>query len=325
MPEFAWPWVFIALPLPWLAAGWLRPGEAAGAALKMPGLIGWDARAMQSASRRVAPMFWLIWVLLCLAAARPQWLGEPVSPPQAGRDLLLAVDLSGSMAEEDMRLGGRRVDRLTAAKAVLSDFLDRRRGDRVGLIVFGRQAYSLVPLTVDLESVRQQLLDTMVGMAGRETAIGDAVALAVKRMRERPESQRVLILLTDGVNTAGTLSPERALELARGEQVRIHTIGFGASASGGFLGITGPTGDGIDEAMLNRLAVETGGRYFRATNTAELAGIYQAIDAIEAIEAETLPVRPRFELYPWPLAGALLLWLVWPIAGFVSGRREQAT
>lgn len=324
MPDFAWPWMFIAVPLPWLVARWLQPGESAGAALRMPGLSGWDQRAIHSASRRVAPMFWLIWILLCVAGARPQWLGEPVSPPQAGRDLVLAVDLSGSMAEEDMRLGGRRVDRLTAAKAVLSDFLVRRQGDRVGLIVFGRQAYSLVPLTVDLESVRQQLLDTMVGMAGRETAIGDAVGLAVKRMRERPDAQRVLILLTDGVNTAGTLAPERALELARGEQVRIHTVGFGTNAGGGFLGITGPSGDGIDEVMLNRLATETGGRYFRATNTAELAGIYDALDAIEAIEAQALPVRPRFELYPWPLAGAMVLWLAWLSARSVSGRRQEA-
>src|SRR3970040_1497504 len=168
---------------------------------------------------------------LCVAAARPQQLGDAVQPPSAGRDLMLALDLSGSMSEPDMELGGRPVDRLTAAKAVLADFLDRRGGDRVGLLVFGRRAYALTPLTLDRDSVREQLGDSVVGLAGQETASGDAIGLAVKRLRTQPAGQRVLILLTDGVNTAGALDPKKAAELARDEGVRVHTIAFGGDRS----------------------------------------------------------------------------------------------
>lgn len=335
MPELAWPWVLLALPLPWLAMRWLPPAHGQGAALRMPGLAAWSDRARsvrRRGSGRIPILLWAAWLLFCLAASRPQWLGEPVQPPQSGRDLLLAVDLSGSMAEQDMRLGGRRVDRLTAVKAVLGDFLERRQGDRVGLLLFGRQAYVITPLTPDRQSVRQQLDDSVIGMAGRETAIGDAVALAVKRLRERagdpeasgqPASQRVLILLTDGVNTAGVIDPDRALELARGEGVRIYTVGFGGGGGGGG-GLFGlGSGNEIDEAMLNRLAAETGGRYFRAMNTAELAGIYSEIDAIEPVDQAALPVRPRHDLYPWPLASALMILLAWTILQAGPAWRER--
>ncbi|KAG0927699.1 hypothetical protein G6F31_017962 [Rhizopus arrhizus] len=144
---------------------------------------------------------------------------------------MLAMDVSGSMGEGDMVLGGQAVDRLTAAKAVLADFLDRRAGDRIGLLIFGDRAYTLTPLTADLASVRDQLRDSVVGLAGRETAIGDAIGLAVKRLRSQPEGQRVLILLTDGVSNAGVLEPLRAAEVARAEGVRIHTVAFGGDGS----------------------------------------------------------------------------------------------
>lgn len=311
MLEWAWPWALLALPLPWLLAARRAPPPDS-AVLRLPGLGQRMAGPERAGSRRgrlrVPLPAAAVWLLLCAAAARPQWLDAPVTPPRSGRDLLLAVDLSGSMAEQDMRLGGVRVDRLTAVKAVLGDFLERRRGDRVGLLLFGVQAYALVPLTFDLDSVRQQLAGSVIGMAGRETAIGDAVALAVKRLRERPDSQRVLILLTDGVNTAGALSPERASELARAESVRVHAIGFGGegAAGDGLFGLLPAAGAEIDEDTLRGVAEETGGRYFRARNTAELADIYGELDKIEPIEAEAAPVRPRRDLYPWPTALALL-------------------
>src|SRR5690606_10246969 len=180
-------------------------------------------------------------------------------PPQSGRDLMLAVDLSGSMLEEDMRLGGRVVDRLTAAKAVLADFLDRREGDRVGLLVFGQRAYALAPLTLDRDTVRDQLLDAVVGLAGRETAIGDAVGLAVKRLDAQSAPQRVLVLLTDGVNTAGLLDPVKAAEIARDAGVRIHTIAFGGDAPASLFGFRLPAaGMDLDEATLARIATTTG-------------------------------------------------------------------
>ncbi|MET0656451.1 MAG: VWA domain-containing protein [Pseudoxanthomonas sp.] len=323
---FAWPWMWLAFPLPWLAGWLLPPHRNTSASLKVPYGKRLDAIATtggRSRSLHIAALAWLAWFLLCAAAARPQQLGEPIAPPQSGRDLMLAVDLSGSMSEPDMELGGDVVDRLTAAKAVLADFLDRRVGDRVGLLVFGQRAYALTPLTLDRDSVRDQLRDSVAGLAGRETAIGDAIGLAVKRLRNQPEGQRVLILLTDGVNTAGVLDPLKAAELAKAEGVRIHTIAFGGSGGGlSIFGITLPmqgSGDDIDEETLKTIAQETGGQSFRARDTEQLAGIYAELDRIEPVKQEGARVRPRVERYGWPLAAALLVALL----AFLLPRRMQ--
>jgi Ca-activated chloride channel family protein len=324
---FAWPWMLLALPLPWLFRWLLPPAHGVAAALKVPYGTRLDAIAGKPGHARgvgIGVLAWLAWALLCVAAARPQQLGAPVAPPQAGRDLMLAVDLSGSMSDQDMALGGGLVDRLTAAKAVLADFLDRRAGDRVGLIVFGQKAYALTPMTLDLDSVRQQLDDSVVGLAGRETAIGDAIGLAVKRLGQQPAQQRVLILLTDGVNTAGLLDPIKAAELARDNGVRIHAIAFGGS--GGGISVFGLPiqlpggGEDIDEATLKRIAQLTGGREFRARDTEQLAGIYAEIDRLEPVQREGQWVRPRIERYPWPLSAALALGLL----AFAVPRRGRA-
>lgn len=318
---FAWPWLLLALPLPLLARWVLPASRASGAALRVPyGRLDDIAKAGGHALRGagVHPLAALAWILLCVAAARPQQLGDAVQPPQAGRDLMLALDLSGSMSEPDMELGGRPVDRLTAAKAVLADFLERRAGDRIGLLVFGRRAYALTPLTLDRDSVREQLGDSVVGLAGQETAIGDAIGLAVKRLRTQPAEQRVVILLTDGVNTAGALDPRKAAELARSEHVRVHTIAFGGEGSLSVFGFKLPmpgAGDEIDEATLRAIASQTGGRFFRARDTSELAGIYSEIDRLEPIQRPGKAVRPKLERYAWPLAGAFvcaLLVFAWP-------------
>lgn len=317
---FAWPWMWAALPLPLLAM-WLLPARrSTSAALRVPYGEQLDRIAAGTGPARgfrLALLPWLAWTLLCAAAARPQQLGDAIAPPQSARNLMLAVDLSGSMSEPDMELGGQIVDRLTAAKAVLADFLERRAGDRVGLLVFGQRAYALTPLTLDRDSVREQLRDSVVGLAGRETAIGDAIGLAVKRLRTQPPGQRVLILLTDGVNTAGALDPLKAAGLAREEGVRVHAIAFGGSGEFSMFGLTLPVpgGDEIDEATLQRIAEETGGRFFRARDTGELAGIYAELDRIEPTQHEGEKVRPRIERYPWPLGGALaiaLLAFLWP-------------
>lgn len=318
---FAWPWLWLALPLP-LLARWLLPARAQGGdALRVPwrGQLREIAAAHGVIRRHAVPwLAWLAWLLLCLAATRPQTWGEPVAPPQSGRNLMLAVDLSGSMSETDMALGGSVVDRLTAAKAVLADFLDRRAGDRVGLLVFGQKAYALTPLTLDRDSVRDQLRDSVVGLAGRETALGDAIGLAVKRLDTQQQGQRVLIVLTDGVNTAGLLDPLKAAELAKQAKVRVHTIAFGGAGVASIFGLPVPVagaGDEIDERTLQRIASDTGGHFFRARDIEQLASIYGELDKLEPVELPGAAVRPRIEGYPWALAAAMLvaaLGLLWP-------------
>ncbi|WP_416056652.1 vWA domain-containing protein [Stenotrophomonas maltophilia] len=317
--QLAWPLALLALPLPLLMHFWKRRAEA-GAALRVPYAAN-ELQALAGGGRIDASwlrtaVLWLAWSTLCVAMARPQQLGEAITPPQQGRQMMLAMDVSGSMSEPDMVLGPQAVERLTAAKAVLADFLDRRAGDRVGLLVFGDRAYTLTPITADLASVRDQLRDSVVGLAGRETAIGDAIALAVKRLRSQPEGQRVLILLTDGVSNAGVLEPLRAAELARAEGVRVHTVAFGGDGSMRLFGIPiASDRDPVDEATLRRIADMTGGHFFRARDTDELAGIYAELDRLEPIASKGPTLRPRDERYAWPLALALLLgslaWL-WP-------------
>jgi Ca-activated chloride channel family protein len=327
LDRFAWPWMLLALPLPWLVRRVLPAAESTSPALRVPYGNRLDAVAAGGGVARSAGiglLAWLAWAMLCVAAARPQQLGDIVQPPQAGRDLMLAVDLSGSMSEEDMTLGNQTVDRLTAAKAVLADFLDRRAGDRVGLLVFGDRAYTVAPMTMDLSSVRQQLGDSVVGLAGQATAIGDAIGLAVKRLKSQPASQRVLILLTDGVSNAGMLDPLKAAQVAKDEGVRIHTIGFGGegeslSVFGIPLHVPGG-GDDTDMATLQRIATTTGGKAFRARDTEELAGIYAEIDRLEPVKRPGQSVRPRVERYAWPLSAALALGLL----AFALPRRVRA-
>ena len=308
MLTFDAPWAMLALPLPWLLR-WLLPPAPAQGALALP--IATELKALGNVgsgqpgwlqARVLLPL--LAWLLLVSAAAQPQWVGEPVTLPASGRDLMLAVDVSGSMDEADMEVAGRRADRLTAVQAVASDFIQRREGDRLGLILFGRQAYVLSPLSLDRATVAQMLSEAEVGLAGQETAIGDAIALGVKRLRHSKSDDRVLILLTDGVNTAGRIDPDKAAELAQTAGIRIHTIGFGSDGRGGIFQIRRSQ---LDEAQLARIAEQTGGRYFRARDTRDLARIYAVLDEIEPVEVDARTFRPRSAVFYWPLAAACLL------------------
>jgi Ca-activated chloride channel family protein len=309
--ELAWPWLFALLPLPLLAARLLpRARGMLATALHLPHLgVALPQQADVSPVPRLRRLLALLgWLLLVLAAARPQWLGAPEDVPRSGRDLLLAIDTSGSMSIEDMQLGGAPAPRFAAIQAIATDFVHRRAGDRVGLILFGTRAYLLVPLTFDLKTVAKQLGDSTIGLAGRETAIGDAVGLAVKRLRDRPQQQRVVILLTDGVNTSGDLDPAKAIELAIANQVRIYTIGVGADAMrvNSMFGsrVVNPSAD-LDEKMLTRMAESTGGQYFRARNSEELADIYRTVDKLEPAADAKQSLRPVAELYWIPLGAAL--------------------
>jgi Ca-activated chloride channel family protein len=326
MIDLLWPWALAALPLP-LLTRWLLPPVQSGeqAALRVPVLDDFreaGATGPGAGSRhpwRLA-LALLAWLLLVLAASRPQWLGEPIELPVSGRDLMLAVDLSGSMREQDFVLGQSRVDRLTATKRVAGDFIRRRVGDRIGLILFGERAYLQAPLTFDRETVRSLLFESAIGLAGAEaTAIGDAIGLGVKRLSGVAESNRVLILLTDGVNNAGAVDPLRAAELAAEAGLRIYTIGIGADRMTvrslfGKRQIN-PSRE-LDEASLRAVAERTGGRYFRARDTAELTQIYALLDELEPVSRDKQIFRPRLALYPWPLGAALVLaalMLAWPL------------
>lgn len=327
MIHWQWPWLLAALPLPWLLRWWLAPREDSGAALRVAFLHDFssDAPGRPPAAAPGWPLAVaaLAWLLLVLAAARPQWLGEPLEQSVSGRDLLMAVDLSGSMAQTDFAINGEAVDRLTATKQVASRFIQRRRGDRIGLILFGAQPYLQAPLTFDRKTVDTLLQESAIGMAGDATAIGDAIGLAVKRLRDNPAAQRVLILLTDGANTAGTVAPLKATELAAKEGLKIYTIGVGADemVERGFFGSRriNPSVD-LDETTLKAIAGQTGGRYFRARDTEELEQIYVLLDQLEPQEKDVQYFRPRSELYPWPAGLALLL-----AAGLLGWRVARQT
>jgi Ca-activated chloride channel family protein len=331
MFEFAWPWVFILLPLPWLLRRLLPAADSGEPALKvafldeLEQLAGRRASARLPSWRRQAP-FILLWLLLIGAAARPEWIGEPLPVPASGRDLLIAVDVSGSMAYVDMRWQERPVSRLALVQQLFGDFIEGRRGDRVGLILFGSQAYLQSPLTFDRRTVRIWLDEAMIGIAGKNTAIGDAIGLAVKRLRARPADSRVLVLITDGASNGGELDPLTAAQLAAEEQVRIYTIGIGADpGQRGVRGILGlsPSLD-LDEAGLSAIAEATGGLYFRARDAAELAEIEQALDALEPVAQQDTHSRPARALYVWPLAGALLLSLLLVVGELWPGLLQRS-
>ncbi len=313
MPDFAWPWIVVILPLPWLLRRWLRPA-APGQALHLP-QPGLQFSTVNAASGR-GLMPWLMalaWLCLVAAAARPQWVGPPQAQQRSGRALMLAVDLSGSMRTGDMELAGQSVSRFGAVEAIASDFISRRSGDELGLILFGSQAFLVTPLTYDLSAVRAQLQGSAVGLAGSETAIGDAIGVAVKRLSALPQQARVLVLLTDGVNNAGSIEPREAARAAKAAGVRIYTIGIGATRMRipGFFGsqMVNPSAD-LDADMLTSIAEQTGGRFFRATDSSELADAYREINALEPMPQHGPSLRPRHELFRWPLLAAVVLLLL---------------
>ncbi|CAE6939945.1 vWA domain-containing protein [Ectopseudomonas khazarica] len=313
MFEFAWPWVFLLAPLPWLLRLLLPAADSGDAALRvsfldeLQALSGRRARAALPSWRQQAPLV-LLWCLLLCAAARPQWVGEPLPLPASGRDLLLAVDVSGSMDYADMQWDDEPISRLELVKRLLGDFIDGRRGDRVGLILFGSQAYLQAPLTFDRTTVRTWLEESLIGIAGKNTAIGDAIGLAVKRLRQRPAQSRVLVLITDGANNGGSIEPLVAAQLAADEGVRIYAIGIGADPQqGGLAGALGfNSGLELDEPTLRAIVDATGGEYFRARSQAELEQIELSLDRLEPVAQQPTLARPALALYAWPLALALL-------------------
>ena len=320
MIEWLWPWILALAPLPWLVRRLAPPARSQDPALRAPFFDEWqqlnESQPGRSSRSGAIPTLslWLLWLLLLVAAARPVWIGEPIELPNSGRDLMLAVDISGSMRIEDMQVGQAVARRIDAVRQLGAEFIVRRSGDRLGLILFGTNAYVQSPLSFDTATVKRFLLEARIGFAGQETAIGDAIGLAVKRLKERPAESRVLILLTDGQDTASSVQPLDAAKLAANLGIRIYTIGIGADEMTlpGLFGSSfgsrqvNPSAE-LDEAGLQEIAKITGGQYFRARSPRELANIYQLLDQLEPVEQATATYRPRQALGYLPLLLALLL------------------
>lgn len=306
MIHFAWPALALALPLPWLLARVLKPLPPQGAAIFLPFAAAVDMTAVTTpppTARWRNVLLALCWLLLVGAAVRPQWLGAPEALPSNGRRVLLAVDVSGSMATRDM---ADNTSRLRAVQQVAGEFIASRTGDQVGLILFGTQPYLQTPITSDLDTVRSFLNQAVVGIAGPQTAIGDAIGLAVKRLAPAAHDKAgdtILILLTDGASNAGAMAPLQAATVAASHGLRIYTIGVGAAADPD----DDSGADGVDEPTMKAIAQTTGGQYFRATDRDALQQVYAQIGQLEPTAGRAQWYRPTAEWYVWPLGLALLL------------------
>ena len=321
MLHLAWPWMALLLPLPWIMVRMRRAAGPNGAALYLPFAASVAAPAATATLPRGAlALLTAVWALLVLAGMRPQWLGQPLPVATTGRQIMLAIDCSGSMASQDMA-GGE--SRLQVVQEVAGRFIDQRRGDQIGLILFGTQPYLQAPLTTDIATVHQFLDEAVVGVAGPQTAIGDAIGLAIKQLRQRERTggasmrQSVLILLTDGGNDAGVMPPLQAAQLAAQTGLRIFTIGVGAAEQQSLFGLTLGNSD-LDVDLLRKIASITGGEYFRATDAAALGAVYRKIDALEPVSGDKRWLRPATEWFTWPLGLALLLSL--PAAWLMADR-----
>ncbi len=313
MLTIAHPWLLLLLPLPWIFRKFFPAHHQRKEAVRVP-FMQRISRSLKLqpgqdvvTSKRPKSQWLMLctaWLCLVAAIARPQWLEEPVIKELPMRDLLIAVDLSGSMETEDFTdEEGNTVDRLTAVKQVLDTFLARRDGDRVGLILFGTAAFVQAPFTDDLEVVRELLGEAQIRMLGPRTMLGDAIGLSINQFERSEVEDRVLIVLTDGNDTGSLIPPARAAEIASDNGVIIYTIAIGDPAAVGE--------QALDEKTLSEIAMQTGGAYFHANDREELAAIYDHLDELNPRQVETQSYRPLTDLYTWPLAAGLLLTLLY--------------
>lgn len=313
MFEFDYPWVFALLPAP-LLVWWLLPPykeqqdsvrvpffENIAAAVGITPSKGGVMLRKNLFQRLAAPVFWL---LLVVALARPQLVEPPIEKVESARDLMLAVDLSGSMDTPDMLdAEGNRINRLDMVKLVLGDFIERREGDRIGVVVFGSEAFLQAPFTQDHDLVRTLLDQVQPRIAGPQTMIGDAIGLTIKIFDESDASDRVLVLLTDGNDTGSKVPPPKAAEIAASKDITIHTIAVGDPQAAGEAQ--------MDLEALDAIAATTGGTAFSASDREQLEVIYIEIDALTPEEIETLSYRPTRPLFYWPLGIAIVLVLLY--------------
>jgi Ca-activated chloride channel family protein len=332
MFTFQWPFLFLILPLPLLIRS-LLPAKndeprSATPEIHFPHLDllqnAFDSKAIPDKNKKPhwPWLFYCAWALLVLALMRPQIVDQIKSAKTDGRDLMLAVDLSGSMQSFDFVNEGEPLSRLDMAKKVVKDFVKKRAGDRIGLIVFGEHAYLQAPLTLDSKAVTQMLDNTVPGVAGDATAIGDAIGLAVKNLRKRPAQSRAIVLITDGEDNASTLPPLEAARLAKEYGIRIYTVVIGKEGSVPF-----PDGEGgltmveshVDTTLTRKIAEITGGEFYRAIDSNSLVQIYDQIDSLQKSESEHPPILIRKPLYEYPIGLALGLFGLLAIAAYRKG------
>ncbi len=320
-----WPWLVIILPLAWGVRRLLKPADSthpASGAIRVP---FWDrlnviksAKITTQASRFSQWLCWLAWIFFVLAVMRPIWWGEPIPNQQSSHNIMLALDVSGSMEEQDFDLNRRPATRLQILKAVSDEFVKSRAGDNLGIVIFGSEAYTYAPLSPDIQTLRELLGEIGIGIAGTQTAIGEALALAVQGVASVPTESQIVILMSDGMSNAGRVSVDEAIKLATGQGIKVYTVGIGSDAQmiQDFFGLVqiNPS-QNLDEKTLQEIATKTGGRYFRAKSTQELADIYATINQLEPVERETEFIRPRKDLFFIPLLLCMIL--------FAFARRGQ--
>lgn len=321
MLTFDYPWLLAVLPLP-LLVRWLVPAyRERREGLRVPFLSRLAQLTGQEPTVGAVVLRggWMrgvilvvVWLCVSVALARPQWLEPPITQTVPVRDMMLAVDLSGSMGTKDFTdASGKMVDRLTAVKQVLDDFLSRRKGDRVGLIVFGNAPFVQAPFTQDLDVCRELLAETRVGMAGPKTAFGDAIGLSITAFERSDVPEKVLIVLTDGNDTGSQVPPEKAAEVAKDKKIVIYTVAVGDPKAAGE--------EKLDEEALKRVSSITGGTYSHAGNRTELEAIYKRLDELPTREAQTITHRPRRDLFQWPLAAGLVFSAMPAVVGILAG------
>ena len=304
---FLWPFAVLAFLLPIFVRLYFKPVDSAQSqlALCVPFF-----NAIQSKNTSFFSFFPNIISVLCwgaclaftIALMRPVSFGSPIYIPSKARQMMLVLDVSVSMNRQDFIWNNRRSTRLNAVQKIAQDFILSRKGDAVGLTIFGTQPYLYTPLTLDTQTASLMLSEIGAGMAGSETAMGDALALALKQMKEIKSDEKVIILLSDGNANAGIIHPEEIIEPAKNNQIKIYTVGLGSDD------VFGSTS--IDEALLQKIALQTNGRYFRVKTTADLQKMYDEINKIEPIEVDGAVIRPQTELFWIPLCVSMILFLI---------------
>ena len=317
--SFIWPWMLAFLPVPWLIHRIIKPVNKQHSPLLAPQIIARIEEQLPAenlveanqSSSKIPFLAILLWFSLIIAATRPVLYLDATPFQMSGKEMILAVDLSGSMQKADMYLGGDEVNRLVAVKSVVSEFISRRKGDRMGLIVFGTQAFLQSPLTYDLDTVNILLNEAEIGMAGNNTAIGDAIGLTLKHLsKSKTGNSAILILLTDGSNTAGQVDPVDAAEKAKEMGLKIYTVGVGKVRSRTGLDMFMTNKSDMDIDTLTKISDLTGGQFFQANDTEQLGEIYQYINKLESVEHDIYSYRLRTEYYVWPLGFALIISLL---------------